>query len=500
MIDITNPLIYIPEYFKVITKADKKGISQLVPMNLWKAQEYYIGNRTHRDIVVKNRQVGLSTGVEADNSHKVFTTPYTRMSIITHDTETSEFLLQNIHRFHRHLPDNRKPEVDWASSSRIRFPKMDCYIYIDSAQSAAIGIGHTLNIAHLSEMSRWPEYKAPDLFAGISQTVPEGGWITIESTPKGRGNTFYRIYDAAKKGDINYKPFFFPWWWDQSCVRDVEEKLFYNTEEKLLVEKENLSPEQIRFRREKIAEIGELFYQEYPENDVDCWLSSDVSIFDGVAIRRYLLQVNPGRTSGDTTIWKGVIGGEKYVIGVDTAGGNEKGDYSVAAVLRCKTNEYVARIRGRIAPDLFAQEIMRLGHHYNDAQIAVEKIMHGHTILRILMEAGYPDIYEHEDYDMSLGATSSKPGWNTSAKTKPIMIDDFNSALRANDISLWSENLLLEASGAIWQPTPSGKQKLSKSPGGYDDELDAVMIALQIRNQIPIFDTPRQSAVSYISI
>lgn len=500
MDDVTNPLIYIPKYFKVITKADERGISELVPMELWKAQKHYIENRTHRDIIVKNRQVGMSTGIESANSHMLFTNPYTRMAIVTHDTETSEFLLQNIHRFYKHLPPDMQPEVDWASSSRIRFPKMDCYIYIDSAQSAHIGIGHTLNIAHLSEMARWPISKAADLFAGISQTVPAGGYITAESTPRGRGTEFYRLYLAASHNEIPYKAFFYPWWWDATCVRPVEGRLKYSEEEALLIKHFGLTPEQIQFRREKILELGELFFQEYPENDVDCWLSSEVSVFDGVAIRRYMKEVEDGRREGNFTIWKDCIGGEKYVIGVDVGGGHDKGDYSVASVIRVKTNEYVSRLRAKIPPDIFTEELMRLGHRYNDAEIAVERIQHGHTVLRILMEANYPNIYEHEEYDMVLGSNTTSPGWNTSAKSKPIMIDDLNTAFRAHDLVSWSENLLLEASSAMWSTTPHGKPKMVTGKGSYDDELIAVMIALQVRNRVPIFEAPRQKPISYITL
>ena len=82
--DITNPLEYIPRMFKVI---NKKGI--LVPMTLFPAQEFYIKNKAHRNIILKNRQIGMSSGVIADNSHALFTVPHERQTIITHDQETS---------------------------------------------------------------------------------------------------------------------------------------------------------------------------------------------------------------------------------------------------------------------------------------------------------------------------------------------------------------------------------------------------------------------------
>ena len=496
MENLKDPLYYIPTYFKVLTKADSEtGLSSLAPMKLWPSQEYYIANRTHHDICLKNRQTGFSTGVLAVNTHMLFTQPYQRQAIVTHDEETSIFLFQTVQRFLKNLPPDKRHKTDWKSGRRMRFPDLDSYIYVESANSESIGIGHTLSTAHLSEVAKWPPRNAEQLFADISQTVPAGGYITMESTPKGRGGLFYRLYQAAKKEDVNYKCFFFPWWWDVTCVRPVTGKMEYTAEEKQLTEHFELRPEQIAFRREKIAELGDLAFQEYPENDIDCWLSSDISVFDGVAIRRYLQQIIPGREDGRWTIWKDAIGGEKYVIGVDVAAGKEKGDWSVAAVLNVKRNEYVARLRAKIPPDFFAQELLNGAYRYNNAEVGVERAGHGHSVLRVLLDNDYPNIYHHQDYDKIAGLTLGEPGWKTSRTTKPIMVDTMAASLRAGDLISWSENLMVEASSYVWEG-----QNATKTPGADDDELDAVMIALQLRENAPIIDQLRRRPVRYASI
>ena len=490
--ELKDPLICIPRFFKLITKPNKKGVSLLVPMKLWKIQEHYLKNRTHKDICVKNRQAGFSTAVMAGNAHSLFFTPYERQVVITHDYETSIYLLQTIERFYRNLPAGLRPTTDWKSGERMRFPKLDSYIFVASAQSENLAIGRTLSRAHLSEMAKWSPKRAEDLFADVTQTVDQYGYITIESTPKGRAGKFYQLYDAAKRGDINYQAFFYPWWWDDACVRAVKKKLEYTKEEEQIVQNFELTPEQIAFRREKISELGDLFFQEYPENDIDCWLSGEMSVFDGVAIRWYLQHIINGKREGHLTIWKDAIGGEKYVMGVDVAGGRENGDYSVASILNVKRNEYVACLRGRLPPDLFAEQVLRLGHRYNECEIAVERTGHGHMVLRILMENDYPNIYHHLDYDSMTGISANEPGWNTTKKTKPIMIDILAQSLRAMDLGLWSENFLLEASSYYWDG------HIAKSvSGAFDDELDALMIALQLREQAPIADTRRYGITTY---
>ncbi len=495
---LKDPIRYIEMYLKVLTKADSRGMSSLAPMKLWPAQRYYIENRTHRDVILKGRQMGMSTAVLALNSHACFTQKYSRLAIVTHNQDISEFLLGTVQRFLRNLPEDMKPVTDWHSGTRIRFPKMDSLIHIDSAESRAIGFGETLNLAHLSELSRWPPNTAKDLFAGISQTVPQGGFITVESTPRGRTGIFFDLYDASKKGDSPFKTFFFPWWYDPQYKRVLPEKFQATTEEKQMMEHYKLTPEQIVFRREKISELGDLFYQEYPENDIDCWLSTEMAVFDPFAIRRYLQGVNPGKDEGNNiTIWKDVIGAEKYVIGVDVAAGVAKGDFSVAAVFSIRRNEYVARIRGRIPPDLFAEQVMRLGRRYNDAEVGIEKAQHGHSVLKTFLDSGYPNIYYSEDYDsVTKEYLQLQPGWRTTAKSKPIMVDSLATAIRANDIALWSENFCSEAAAYMWDGI-----KPKKGPGAFDDELDACMIALQLRENAPVIDsTSRYKPSSYVTL
>jgi len=364
-------------------------------------------------------------------------------------------------------------------------------------------------IVHNSEVAKYPPRKARDLFTDISQTVPENGYLTMESTPKGRVGIFYEIYQAAKRGEVNYKAFFYPWWWDITCVRPVKEPLEYTQEEKDLIrrvkleEDIDLSPEQIAFRREKIAELRELFFQEYPENDKDCWLASEMGVFDGAIIRKYVNQVLPGEVEGNLTTWKGVIGGEKYIIGVDPAGGHPKGDYSVASVLRLKTNEYVARLRGRIPVDLFGEELYRLGKKYNYATLVIPDDAYGRMILQLMQAKNYPNIFTHEEYNSLTGSVTFVQGYRVNVNTKPQMVSTLAAALRSNDLISWSDNLMVEASGYVYEKSPSGRLKTNKAGGGFDDELDAVMIALQARQEIPVndfIDTKRCDPISYARI
>jgi hypothetical protein len=513
--EIADKITFIEKNFKIIDKE-----ANLVPMILKKAQRHFIENKTHKNVCVKGRQMGFSTGVGADCSHDLFTLPYQKQTIITHDSETSEFLFQNVQRFYRNLPwnigvtdDLMQPKHDWKSGTRMRFPVIDSYIYIDSSKSDSIGIGHTINHVHLSEVSKWSDKRARQLWADITQTVPMNAYITVESTPTGRNGLFYDIYQEALKGINGFTPFFYPWWWDDGYFADTSiwmtnEKAEITAsilgislpkflkEEQSFAEYNKLSPGQMAFRRMKIGEIKLLFFQEYPENDKDCWLSNEMSVVNGASLRPYYSQVKEGRVEGDLTIWKDVNGGRNYVIGVDVASGQAR-DYSVASVMDVRTMEYVARLRGKIRTDLFSEQLYNLGKRYNNACVAVERTGHGHVVLKILLDKNYPNLYYFSDYDDRVNANVTDAGWKTSLKTKPMMINGMIAAFDSGDLISWSENLLMETSSIVWEGGADSKVKTVS--GGNDDEWIAVSIALQVREVTPIIGDNNESEIGHSS-
>ena len=143
--------------------------------------------------------------------------------------------------------------------------------------------------------------------------------------------------------------------------------------------------------------------------------------------------------------------------------------------------------------------LFQLGLRYNNALVAVERIGHGHSVLRVLLEKEYPNLYYHTDYDDLTANNITDAGWKTSIKTKPLMVNGMITAFRAQDLISWSENLLLETSSLSWEGGVDSHLKTSS--GGHDDEFIAVSIALQVREIQPLMEyEERQMVESYASI
>ena len=114
-------------------------------------------------------------------------------------------------------------------------------------------------------------------------------------------------------------------------------------------------------------------------------------------------------------------------------------------------------------------------------------------MLKVMLEKEYPNLYYYVDYDEVQHTILNEPGWKTTVRTKPMMITGLLAAFRAGDLISWSENLLNEASGLVWE----GEKKVKVSGGGHDDEWDALSIALQVREQTPIIEDVRAPVTYY---
>ena len=109
-------------------------------------------------------------------------------------------------------------------------------------------------------------------------------------------------------------------------------------------------------------------------------------------------------------------------MGADVAMGVTNGDYSVAQVLDSKRQ--VATWRGQVHPDYFAEVLYALGMEYNEALVIVENNSHGIlTCTRLGKDMAYPAFFTEVQYDKITDRETVKLGFTTTAKTKPLIID-----------------------------------------------------------------------------
>lgn len=94
----------------------------------------------------------------------------------------------------------------------------------------------------------------------------------------------------------------------------------------------------------------------------------------------------------DREPWEG-----RYVVGGDVGGGNQDSDPDVIWVKDLVLNKYVAVAHGRFGPAKWADLGMALGYFYHGAKLGWEANNHGVGVSIKVWEAGYPDVYKHDE-------------------------------------------------------------------------------------------------------
>lgn len=163
----------------------------------------------------------------------------------------------------------------------------------------------------------------------------------------------------------------------------------------------------------------------------------------------------------------------KYVIGVDTSEGLAIGDNSSVTILNCKTYAQVAHYSGKVAPDVLASHIKDWAERYNNALVVVECNNHGLVTLNYLKDI-YSRIYFRKSFDKQANAWSEKIGWQTSARTKPILIGNLDKALRSG-LKLHSKQTIDELMTYVIEDDGT----TNASEGKKDDSVISLALAVQ---------------------
>lgn len=213
-------------------------------------------------------------------------------------------------------------------------------------------------------------------------------------------------------------------------------------------EKYNLTDEQLAFRRKKIAQNGiDLFRQEYPADADEAFLTSGRPIFNPEQLVSMIDEAEPHthrlaleddewkpHPRGELILWDDVSPSETYTIGADVAMGIRGGDYSVAQVLDSK-KRHVASFRAHVHPDYFADILLRMGEFFNNAYIICESNSHGLlTCTRLYKDYNYTNFHTEITVDKVTDKETIKLGFATTAKSKPLVINELRATLRERQL------------------------------------------------------------------
>ena len=443
-----------------------------------KVQMAFENKRGRRNIVLKARQMGLTTWVAARFFLKTITQPGTLTLEVAHTQQAAEEIFRMVHRFVDWLPDGLQAGALRTGRSNVRqivFPAMDAEYRVVSAADRNAGRGLTVQNLHCSELARWPG-DAADILAGLRAAMAPNGELILESTPQGVGGCFYEEWHKA--GETGMVRHFFPWWMEPRYRSANVDEASLTDEERGLMKQHVLKLSQIAYRRRIRADFRGLTAQEYAEDEESCFLASGDSVFELAAVEARLKTApHPveRRQNGELEIWLPPVKGKEYVVAVDPAGGGSNGDYSAAQVLEMETGLQCAEFAGHVGGLELARYVTGLAREYNGAWLVVERNNHGSGVLALVETAcRYERVYSQG------GRQGGQPGWLTTSVSRPSVIGRLGAALVEEPELFQSGWLLGECRSFVRLPNGNtGAQS-----GTHDDRVMAMAIALAARAEL----------------
>ena len=389
LITVLKSLPLFAKNFLVIH--DKSGAERNFELN--RAQQYiherleaqYLATGKIRALILKGRQQGVSTYVQARFFHKTVTKRGKKSFILTHHADSTRALFEMTKRYSENLDRSLFPQPDKKNDNTLMYDGLGSGYRVGTAGSVEVGRGMTNQYLHLSEYAFYKD--AAKIGMGLMNTVAEIADTEVikESTANGQSNDFYQDWMAAKNGASRYQAIFVPWYWqDEYCI-DNPSFVPHDQELEWLERfgSNGLKKGHLNWRRIKLEDFkGDYeqkcrkFKQEYPFTDDEAFLSSITDAFINV---EHVQRARKAKVDSKSHL----------VIGVDPA---RKGDDRTAIIRRRGRRAYKLDTHYNIDLMELAGIVKRIIESEQPKRVCIDCIGIGAGVVDRLHELGYSDI------------------------------------------------------------------------------------------------------------
>lgn len=458
--------------------------------------------RAPRIIVLKSRQVGISTFSQAELFWNVHMNPLVQALVLAHKIESAEYLFNMSRRFYSQLPEGLRSKTKHETKRMLHFEDNDSALQVEVAGQVR---GYTAQLLHLSELAFWASQQ--DTYTAVMQTVPDDthSLVIIESTPNGVGDLFHTLWVEAEQGRNGFVPFFSPWFEEPTYTKpawfgvdDLSER------EMAMLKAHDLTLDQIAWYRftlsNKCGGDQDKMDQEYGTDPHSCFLASGRKVFDTDGIRHYSMmvpphvpeeslpapvEIEPGakpRTplliptrGGRLIVFRPPEARHLHVVGADIGEGDRGSDPSGLVDLNRHTLNLDAVWHGRTPPEVLAHYAVRMCWLYNEALLIWEANQHGILFGHVIEQLGYTNIYFRRTSEESVARrVTDKPGYYTSKLTRGHIFNCAREYVRNRSGLIQHPALVREMSEAYYDE----KNQVQHPAGGTTDLLVGLGLAI----------------------
>lgn len=469
---------------------------------LQEIERQYNAGKPVRIIVLKARQLGISTATEGVIFNWMFLHPGANGLIVAQEAPTASEIFQMTKTYWESWPLRRAaPALKYDTKAQMRWAEINSSLRVATAKNATSGRGTTIHALHATEIAFYDDPYT--LFTNINQTLPykHGTIAVLESTANGQGNYWHEQWLKAETGETSYVPLFFPWYkhpeYRMQTTLCTPSELDADEKRLLLM---GATYEAIAWRRWAINDKAhgdiDIFMQEYPSTPNEAFITSGRPIFSPQSIMDCYRQATPYKGNliekpngelvferdgaGYLTIFKNPVNDnrpDRYFIGGDSSMAlNAGSDYACMQVINRQTHEQVAIWRGKIDPTSFGQEMAKLGRYYNTCMVCPEVNWGGQAAVAVLITKNYPQIWRNSYPDRTPGGQQNVFGWYTNYNRKQWAISTLKKMFIDRSITIHDPHTKNELLNYV----DLGNMQFGNADGksGHDDTVMALAIAV----------------------
>lgn len=474
--------------FLEVAKIREKGTSRLITPVLNDEQEeidaaWEAGDEgaIRNVLALKPRKIGLTTYFALRFHHRFATaTDPVQLWHLANRADTAEEIMRMHKIIHDNLPDDLRCFLPVNQAKRME-RRNRATIAVETARAGIRGFSPDwLHIAEFAFCFDPEEVRS----AAIGSVATEaGGRIALESTANHVGDVMHEEMKASQRGDseLAWKTFFFPWFRHQE-YRLPAPGLVMTPEEEKLAELHDLEPEQLAWRRSKIAQMGaKKFRREFPATIEDAyssqkgqWLTADQLDMLGV------VQVAPQ----GVTYLEPYDPADRYAFGMDCAAGVGL-DFTDMHGINVRTRRLAAVYRSnQDDTERGVDAAWQILQVYGDALVLVERNRWGIPYLnglRALRANMYQEQRHETDGQIPTGAPAD---FVTNERTRNEVLEAFKSSILRGETTIVDSVCFEELRAAYVDQ--DGRIVIPRTKDGHGDALVAHALALRCAGHVPI--------------
>lgn len=504
-----NPRRFLSDWWKIpiIGQGAK-------PFNMRTFQEKVLDTMAAEPLMIglKARQIGMTTVAAGYAFWSAFFSENQPWIIVSKNEDGAKKVLKRVLYGYDRLPqwmkDRPGSEVTERSQQILAFSNGSSIEALPAV--ASTGRGDSVYGAILDEFA-FMDYAA-EVHAAVEPLVY--GKMILISTANGMGNRFHEIWLDSEREDSPWEAMFFPWWEVPSRAEGMyvdedgnttspwheKKKLEYRGQEWKFYQEYPGTAEEAFAKSGRVAFAANLLSKLRPRPPAFYdWNEDNQTFVSSSRETPFSLRVWEEPVIEYHAEWSDVIVRKpNYVVSVDTAEGNEWGDFTAVTVWNANEPGIVASMRAHFPIENLHNFLWDLGEWYYWALMIPERNNTGMVPLTYLHNMRYPRMYRPKPMARRQAKRSMDFGWTTSVTTKPKMVYDFVAALASDSPpDIPDADFVQEAYTFV----SDDKGGFAATEGKHDDFIMAALVGwqgvLEVGRFPIIFNQPDNHPVTF---